>query len=254
MTYLEWLSERFRRGEGFAEENGRRRQARLAANNGQERPLVSLPHYLAALWNGQGAPSSSGTRPGKPVQGSQQAAAPNVSGPLPPPPKPPAVPDFALDEARNNLLRIREIGGILTNEMRDVTPAPSTAAELERAKRVKADAIINADQKYGTRRQRIARTAPASMPFRLSQSPQYQENLRIAREQVLGRKLGARPDTANGRTFIGNSSAILTSRPIGNSRQTVHQHFGPFSVGKRTTYDYTFNDPMPAQKKSKRRR
>jgi hypothetical protein len=100
MTYLEWLSERFRRGEGFAEGNARQRQARLGANNGQERSLVSLPHYLAALWNGQGVGTTGSSVPQSPspAKTSNQARSQDSSakkmarpalGELPKPPAPP---------------------------------------------------------------------------------------------------------------------------------------------------------------------
>jgi len=103
MTYLEWLSERFRRGEGFAEENARRRQERLAANNGQERSLVSLPHYLAALWSGNAVPGQNKTTTPAPPKSFGQAPASQTGGlksyftkpELPPAPKTPAPPPEA---------------------------------------------------------------------------------------------------------------------------------------------------------------
>lgn len=107
MTYLEWLSEKFRRGEGFAEENARRRQERLAANNGQERPLVSLPHYLAALWNGQGASTTGNSAPQAPsaartsnqTRSQGNGAQKMVRPALGEPPKAPAPPPEAYQKA-----------------------------------------------------------------------------------------------------------------------------------------------------------
>jgi hypothetical protein len=45
--------------------------------------------------------------------------------------------------------------------------------------------------------------------------------------------------------FFGNSPEQLQSRPIGNSRQTVYEQFGPFEYKGQGKFIYIYNDPGP---------
>ena len=50
-------------------------------------------------------------------------------------------------------------------------------------------------------------------------------------------------DTAGGRNYIGNASAPIESRPIGDGRQTTYEHYGPFGAPTGKNYVLIYNDP-----------
>jgi RHS repeat-associated protein len=108
--------------------------------------------------------------------------------------------------------------------------------ELEKGKTALANAIINgAESKHPPL---VATpTVPASS-----------QDAQIMRDAYTNRANGG-ADPVNGRTFYGTSHTPpdqLHSRPIGNGRQTVYEHFGPFNDsvgGGRQTYIYIYNDP-----------
>jgi hypothetical protein len=63
-------------------------------------------------------------------------------------------------------------------------------------------------------------------------------------EQTFYNRATGGDDPVEGRTFFGNSAQDLSSRPIGNSRQTVYDQYGPFTWGSNAPqYIYIYNDP-----------
>jgi len=116
------------------------------------------------------------------------------------------------------------------------TPKGGDPTELEKGKTALANAIINgAESKHPPL---VATpTVPASS-----------QDAQIMRDAYTNRANGG-ADPVNGRTFYGTSHTPpdrLLSRPIGNGRQTVYEHFGPFNDsigGGRQTYIYIYNDP-----------
>jgi len=73
-----------------------------------------------------------------------------------------------------------------------------------------------------------------------SASPQDKEIM----EQTFYNRATGGDDPVEGRTFFGNSAQDLSSRPIGNSRQTVYDQYGPFTWGSNAPqYIYIYNDP-----------
>jgi len=75
-------------------------------------------------------------------------------------PPTPAVPPQAFDDAHVNNMTVRQVGNVVANENRDVTPGTSTPQALQEAKTAQANAVMNADYQYGANRQNVVPTAP----------------------------------------------------------------------------------------------
>lgn len=100
----------------------------------------------------------------------------------PPPPTPPGMPPEAYDDMKINKLTVRQVANIIANEDRDVTPGTSSPEDFYQSKLWKAHAIINADQRYGDRRDNLVGTAPKEVTAQLENSQQYNQALDAARQ------------------------------------------------------------------------
>ncbi len=116
------------------------------------------------------------------------------------------------------------------------TPKGGDPTELEKGKTALANAIINGAE------------APHPPLVATPTVPASGQDAQIMRDAYTNRANGG-ADPVNGRTFYGTSHTPpdrLHSRPIGNGRQSVYAHFGPFhdSIGRgRDTYIYIYNAP-----------
>lgn len=126
------------------------------------------------------------------------------------------------------------VGGLtktLHNESNGLTGG--VPGELTRGKTAEAHAIIN--------------NAQLHRPHRMSSSTvgtPSPDDQQIMREAYYDRLMDG-SDTAQGRTYFGNSAENLSSRPIDNSRQTVYSQYGPYTWGKNAPrYIYLYNDPI----------
>ena len=131
---------------------------------------------------------------------------------------------------------VGNLSKVLTNEIGSLsTPKGGDHKELQNGANAIANALIN--NAHRTRPNEVAPdtgTASSSLA-------------KIMQDAFTNRADGG-ADPVHGRTFYGTSHISprrLHSRPIGNGRQTVYQHFGPFndSYSGRTTWIYIYNDP-----------
>lgn len=173
-----------------------------------------------------------------PPPASSSASGATPSKPAPPNNKTPK--DPAQQQTDNKPVGSTTVGSLektMTHEDGSLsTPKGGDPTELEKGKAALANAIINgAESKHPPL---VATpTVPASS-----------QDAQIMRDAYTNRANGG-ADPVNGRTFYGTSHTPpdqLHSRPIGNGRQTVYEHFGPFNDsvgGGRQTYIYIYNDP-----------
>jgi hypothetical protein len=131
---------------------------------------------------------------------------------------------------------VGDLSKVLTNEIGSLsTPKGGDPSELQKGSDALANALINNANK----------AKPNDVaPDTGTASPQLAKAMRNA---YTNRANGG-ADPVHGRTFYGTSHIPpnrLHSRPIGNGRQTVYQHFGPFrdSTSRLPTYIYIYNDP-----------
>jgi hypothetical protein len=116
------------------------------------------------------------------------------------------------------------------------TPKGGDPQQLVDGKTALANAIINGAE------------APHPPLVATPTVPASTQDAQIMRDAYTNRANGG-ADPVNGRTYYGTSHTPpdqLHSRPIGNGRQTVYAHFGPFhdSIGRgQDTYIYIYNDP-----------
>jgi hypothetical protein len=215
--------------------------------------LALLP-FLAAL---QRKP---GTRQDQDESKPSPARANSGQIPLGGAPPPPGVPANAFDQARIRELRLDKVAGIIFNENRDVMPEPSTPEELRRAKAAQANAVINADRKYGVKRDKIAGTATWKVADHVKESAQFQQALGAARTAYQENSLGA--DPTGGAIFFNNrfekdvgkngehlrDDRIIRDkqyRPVG--RQRVKNVYGPFTVGGGKVWTLTYGPVEPVE-------
>ena len=132
---------------------------------------------------------------------------------------------------------VGDLSKVLTNEVGSLsTPKGGDPSELGKGADALANALINNANK--AKPNEVA-------PDTGTASPQ----LAKAMQAAYTNRANGGADPVHGRTFYGTSHiqpSRLHSRPIGNGRQTVYKHFGPFndSVGRgRQTYIYIYNDP-----------
>jgi hypothetical protein len=131
------------------------------------------------------------------------------------------------------------VGGlskVLTNEIGSLsTPKGGDSSQLQDGADALANALIN----------NANRTKPNQVaPDTGTASP----DLATAMQDAAANRANGGADPVEGRTFYGTSHTPpdrLTSRPIGNGRQTVYESFGPFkdSTSRQPTYIYIYNDP-----------
>ncbi|MCX6621569.1 MAG: hypothetical protein NTY38_10920 [Acidobacteria bacterium] len=114
------------------------------------------------------------------------------------------------------------------------------SAKLDQAKATEANAVMNADQKFGSKRDALAGTAPAL--FNAAPASQAAHDREVIQQAYYGRIVNG-IDTAGGRLYIGNSAADIGSRPIGSGRQTKYESFGPFSAPTGKNWILIYNDP-----------
>jgi hypothetical protein len=174
------------------------------------------------------------------------------SPPLPPHPTPPRAAPEAYDDAKVNVLRVRQIANIVANENRDVKPGKSSPQELQRAKIAQAHAIINADRKYGTQRDDVVGTAPKTVTGALASSEQYKQSLDAARTAFQQQLAGQ--DPIGGRMWFNHrNNADTGARHLGHEQVGVFEQFGPFQLGKHTRYTIIDENPkyMPKPKGKK---
>ena len=157
-------------------------------------------------------------------------------------PPAPGVPPQAFDDAHVNNMTVRQVGNVVANENRDVTPGTSTPQQLQDAKTAQANAVMNADYQYGANRQNVVPTAPATDPNHLANTPQGQQALQAARTAFIQQNTGKDP-TGN-RVFFNNRWSDSTApRTINGHQQTVFQQYGPFSVGGGNVWTLIYNNP-----------
>jgi hypothetical protein len=175
-------------------------------------------------------------------------------------PPPPGVPANAFDQNRINNLTVEQIAGIVFNENRDVKPLPgrSTPEDLKKAKTAQAHAAINADRKYGKKRDKRSHTAWTRVPDSLKDSEQFQQALDAARSAYQNENV--RIDPTGGRTQFNNrfekdvgqdesglrKDRVVTDKkkhPVG--REHVFQPYGPFTVGGGRVWTVIYDDGQP---------
>jgi hypothetical protein len=173
----------------------------------------------------QTAPPSHTPPPGEDGQ-VQQKQKSGDGQPVPPP----------VDNEKVGNTTVGDLAKVLTNEIGSLsTPNGGDPKELENGDAALANALIN-----NAKKARPNEVAPDTG----TASPQLGKAMRDA---FTNRAKGG-VDPVHGRTFYGTSHippSRLHSRPIGNGRQTVYEHFGPFndSWSGRTTWIYIYNDP-----------
>jgi hypothetical protein len=127
--------------------------------------------------------------------------------PPPPAPQPPPVDQSAWEKSveqakvSDSLGTVHDLGLIVFNETQSYSDRPDSNEPLGTAREKMAHSIINADQKYGASRQRLASTAspiePSADALRNSSvHAAYDSSMKAAREAYLG---GA--DPTNGAVF-----------------------------------------------------
>jgi hypothetical protein len=169
----------------------------------------------------------------------------------PPPPAPPGMPPEAYDHMKINKLTGRQVANIIANEDHDVTPGTSSPEDFYQSKLWKAHAIINADQKYGDRRDNLVGTAFKEVTPELENSPQYRQAL-VAARQAFQEQLAGK-DPTGGRMWFNNRDTASTRPRVLNPKDPEHSTvgvnrvFGPFQLGEKIKYtdiDENLN-PLP---------
>ncbi len=168
---------------------------------------------------------------------------------IPPPPKLPPPPKVdqnvfraGFDNLRVNQLTVRQVADVVANESRDVRVGTSSTAALQEAKTAQANAVMNADQMFGSLRMQRVHTAPATVTPQLTNDPQYQEALNAARlayeQQMTGQ------DPTGGRMFFNNRyNDYLGPRNLGGQQLNVFSHYGPFVWGSQNVYILIYDNP-----------
>jgi hypothetical protein len=168
----------------------------------------------------------------------------------PPSPKPPGMPPEAYAHMKINDLTVRHVANIVANENRDVTPGKSSPQDLQKAKLFQAHAIINADRKYGDRRDALVSTAPKDVTAPLEHSHQYGQALDAARTAFQQQLSGS--DPTGGRMWFNNRSEAGTyERHFKNGDADVFRQFGPFQLGKQTKYTIINDNPKSDRNEKK---
>lgn len=171
--------------------------------------------------------------------GAEDCAAGSTTACLPtgqsqPPPQPQAQQQNPNNEAVGNTT-VGDLSKVLTNEIGSLsTPKGGDAKELQDGQDALANALIN-----NANRKRPNEVAPDTGT---ALTP-----LAKAMQDAYTNRANGGADPVQGRTFYGTSHITpdrLHSRPIGNGRQTVFEHFGPFrdSTSRLPTYIYIYND------------
>jgi hypothetical protein len=136
-----------------------------------------------------------------------------------------------LDDSKIGSTTVAGLAKTLHNESNGLTGGKP--GELVKGKTAEANAIIN---NAGSRIPHQMASSAAGVPL-----PEDQD---IMRGAYYDRLMGG-SDPVQGRTYFGNSAENLSSRPIGNSRQTVYSQYGPYTWGKNAPqYIYLYNDPL----------
>jgi hypothetical protein len=169
----------------------------------------------------------------------------------PPAPAPPGMPPEAYDDMKVNQLTVRQVANVVANEDRDVTPGTSSPEDFYQSKLWKAHAIINADQRYGDRRDNLVGTAPKEVTPQLENSLQNKQALDAARQAFQEQLTGK--DPTGGRMWFNNRPnastglRILNPKDPENSTVGVNKVFGPFQQGKKIWFtDINENlNPLP---------
>ncbi|WP_220464965.1 RHS repeat-associated core domain-containing protein [Granulicella sp. 5B5] len=167
---------------------------------------------------------------------SQQAAASTGNNVAPPPPPPASATAQQQSNPAVGNTTVGDLSKVLTNEIGSLsTPKGGDSKELANGSTALANALIdNANKK---RPNGVAPDTGTASP-----------SLATAMKDAYTNRANGGADPVQGRTFYGTSHIPpdrLHSRPIGNGRQTVFQHFGPFrdSTSRLPTYIYIYNDP-----------
>jgi hypothetical protein len=172
--------------------------------------------------------------------------------PLPPRPSPPPVAPEAYDDAKLNILTVRQVANIIANEDRDVTPGKSSSEKLQQARIAQAYAIFNADRTNGNQREEVVGTAPKTVTGTLANSEQYKQSLDAARTAFQQQLAGN--DPLGGRMWFNHRTNANTGpRHLGHEHIGVFKQFGPFQLGKHKIYTIIDENPkyMPKPKGNK---
>jgi len=158
-------------------------------------------------------------------------------------PPPPGVPPFGFDNAHINKLTVTQVAGVVFNENRDVQPGESTPEQLQDAKTAQAHAVIDADHKYGKKREQITGTAPWKVPKKLKGSTQFQQALNAARKAYQDDNIGINP--IGGRVYFNNrfeGDDKTAPRTYHGHSQDVFRIYGPFTVGGGRVWTVIYDD------------
>jgi len=128
-----------------------------------------------------------------------------------------------LDGQRVGNFTVGELSNVLTNESRDLSGGKPGV--LDEAKRHEANAILD-----NARLRHPNSMASRTLSSGAAHSQGRDQDMRIMRQVYYDRMTGE-DDPVEGRTFFGNSAQDLGSRPIGDSRQSVYDAWGPFKHG-----------------------
>jgi hypothetical protein len=153
-------------------------------------------------------------------------------GKAPPPPiqtPPPPVDQKAflasLANQKIKTLTVQQVANVVSNEQRGVTGGKAGSAKLDQAKAAEANAVMNADQRWGQARTQLAGTERSDV--NKAPASQASHDLEVVEQAYYNRAVYGQ-DTAGGRVFIGNSNSDISGRSIGDSRQDTYESYGPF--------------------------
>jgi len=130
-----------------------------------------------------------------------------------------------------NKLTVGQIAGIVYNETASLTNSGSQNESIDTARTNVASAIINADVKYGDKRDELAGTAPSAVSSAAMKTDAYKSSLAAAKAAYGGWKAGK--DPTGGATHFnmrGNASSG-NFRPPGTRAPgfPIKTHSGPFN-------------------------
>ncbi len=153
---------------------------------------------------------------------------------VPPPP--------GCDQCMINALTVTQVANIIFNENNGVTPGSSDPQDLQDAKVMQANAVMNADEAYGEERMQYVHTAPDTVSQAQATSPQYQQALQAA--ETAYQQQWAGTDPTDGNMFFNNRPTDSTApRNLGTQSVDVVWQGGPFSLGKQTVYIDIYQNP-----------
>jgi RHS repeat-associated protein len=129
-----------------------------------------------------------------------------------------------------NNLTVGDVAGIVYNETSSLTNSGTQNNSIDTARTDVAHAIINADVKYGDKRDELAGTAPSTVSKAAMGTAAYKSSLAAAEAAYTGYKAGK--DPTNGATHFnlrGSPSTANFLKSRTNPGFAIKTHSGPFN-------------------------